>query len=130
VSKKQLDGQIIVGNENRMSEDTQVYVTGFLYQEDAYPSDPSSLFSLIDEKFREISGLEFWELLINRSECRFSNTTTREQLLIFMKNVVYNGIIFLSDLQSDSLRTAIINKLDTVTDITYTDVVIRTSKIL
>jgi hypothetical protein len=110
------------------TDDTQIYVTGVLYQEDAYPSDPSALFSLIDEAFRQISGLEFWELLINRSECRFSNSTTREQLLIFMKDVVYSGTRFLSDAQSSSLRTAIIDKLDSLSDITYTDVEMRTTR--
>jgi len=109
-------------------DDTQVYVTGVLYQEDAYPSDPSALFKLIDEAFRQISGLEFWELLINRAECKFANSTTREQLLIFMKDVVYNSVTFLSDTQSSSLRTAIINKLGTLADITYVDVEIRTSR--
>jgi hypothetical protein len=109
-------------------DDTQVYVTGVLYQQDAYPSDPSALFSMIDEAFRQISGLEYWELLINRSECRFSNSTTREQLLIFMKGVVYNDVTFLSDTASSSLRTAIINKLSTLSDITYSDVEIRTTR--
>jgi anti-anti-sigma regulatory factor len=109
-------------------DDTQVYITGVLYQQDAYPSDPSSLFSLIDQAFRQISGLEYWELLINRSECRFSNSTTREQLLLFMKDVKYNGTTFLSDIQSSNMRTAIINKLNELSDITYNDVEIRTTR--
>lgn len=114
-----------VGN---VVDDTQVYITGVLYQQDAYPSDPSSLFSLIDQAFRQISGLEYWELLINRSECRFSNSTTREQLLLFMKDVKYNGTSFLSDIQSSNMRTAIINKLNELSDITYNDVEIRTTR--
>jgi len=109
-------------------DDTQIYVTGVLYQEDAYPIDPTSLFDLVDIAFREISGLGYWELLINRSESRFSNTTTREQLLIFMKDVVYNGDRYLTNSQSSGLRTAIINKLDSLSDITYADVEIRTSR--
>ena len=111
-----------------MADDTQIYVTGVLYQEDAYPSDPTALFTYIDEAFRQIPNLEFWELLINRSECRFSNSTTREQLLIFMKDVVYSGTRFLSDSQSDTLRNAIISKLDSLSDITYTDVEMRTTR--
>ena len=131
VNKKQLVGQIAVGNEDNMStDDTQVYVTGVLYQEDAYPSDPSALFDFIDEAFRQISGLEFWELLINRSECRFSNSTTREQLLIFMKDVVYNGVKFLSDTQSSTLRTAIIDKLGSLDELSYSDVEIRTTRMI
>ena len=111
------------------TDDTQVYVTGFLYQQDAYPSDPMPLFAMIDEAFRQISGLEYWELLINRSECRFANTTTREQLLIFLKGVVYNSVTFLSDSQSTTLRTALINKLDSLSStVSYDDVVIRTSR--
>jgi len=109
-------------------DDTQVYVTGVLYQEDAYPSDPSAMFSLVDEAFRQISGLEYWELLINRSECRFANSTTREQLLLFMKDVVYNNTRFLSDSQSSSLRTAIINKLTSLPDIEFSDVEVRTTR--
>jgi len=113
-----------------ITNDTQVYVTGVLYQQDAYPSDPSDMFKLIDGAFREISGLEFWILSINRSECRFANATTREQLLIFMKDVVYNSNAFLSDTQSSSLRTAIINKLDELSDIQYSDVEIRTTRLI
>ena len=111
-------------------DDTQVYVTGVLYQQDAYPSDPSVLFDITDEAFRQITGLEFWELLINRSECRFSNGSTREQLLIFMKDVIYNGNKYLTDAQSSNLRTAIIDKLDSMSDITYSDVEIRTSRVV
>lgn len=110
------------------TEDTQVYVTGFLYQSDAYPSDPMTLFGVVDNTLRTIQGLDYWELLINRSECRFSNSTTREQLLIFLKDATYNSVAFLSDTDSTSLRTAIKDALDSVADFTYTDVEIRTSK--
>lgn len=110
------------------NNDTQVYVTGVLYQSDAFPDDPSILFDLMDENFREISGLAFEYLSINRTEARFSGGTTREQLLIFMKNVTYNSDSYLSSTNSASLRTAINNKLDTVTDLTYVDTEIRTTR--
>jgi len=111
-------------------DDTQVYIKGVLYQQDAYPTDATDLFNLIDESFRQISGFKFNELLINRSECRFSNGTTREQLLIFFKDIMYTENSFLTDTQSTNLRNAIINKLDSLTDISYNDVEIRTSRVV
>ena len=111
------------------TNDTQVYITGVLYQESAYPDDPSILFSIVDEKFREITEMGYEYLDINRSENRFSNETTREQLLIFMKDVLYNSTSYLTDSQSVALRTALINKLDTITNLTYTDVEIRTTRV-
>ena len=72
-------------------DDTQVYVTGCLYKQDAYPDDPQELFDIVDEFLRQVTDLSFWVLAINRSETRFSGGTTREQLLIFLKDVIYNG---------------------------------------
>jgi hypothetical protein len=108
--------------------DTQVYATGVLYQETAYPDSPDALFKIVDEKLREITEVTYFVLAINRAENRFSNSTTREQLLIFMKDVQYNSNSYLSDSDSASLRTAVINKLDTITDLTYNDVEIRTTR--
>ena len=110
------------------SDDTQIYITGVLYQENAFPDDSSILFGIVDGKFREISGLEFGFLSINRAENRFSAGSTREQLLIFMKDVIYNSSIYLSDTDSGNLRTALINKLDAITDLTYNDVEIRSTR--
>jgi hypothetical protein len=109
-------------------DDTQIYITGVLYQYDAFPSDPKILFGYIDEKLREITLLEYQFLSINRSENRFSNGTTREQLLIFMKDIKYNNVVFLSDSGSAALRTTLINKLNSLLDITYNDVEIRTTR--
>jgi hypothetical protein len=110
------------------TDDTQVYVTGVLYQQSAYPSNIDLLVSLVDDAFRQILGLKYSELLVNRSECRFSNTTTREQLLLFLKDVSFNDVKFISDSQSTSMRTAIINKLNELSDIEYDNVEIRTTR--
>lgn len=111
-----------------MTEDMQVYITGVLYQQDAYPSDPSGVFSYIDEGLRSIPGLEYYELLINRSECRFLNGSTREQLLIFLKDTKYNGNTFLTEEACSTMRNAIILMLESLTDIYYTDVEVRISR--
>ena len=111
-----------------MTNDTQIYVTGVLFNEDAFPSDPSVMFSTIDAKFREITSLTWSYLCINRAENRFANTTTREQLLIFMKNATYNGDAYLSDTNSASLRSDLISKLNSIVSITYVDVEIRTTR--
>lgn len=109
-------------------DQTDIYITGVLYQQDAYPTDPQPLFILIDNAFREISGLGYEYLDINRAENRLSNGTTREQLLIFMKEVKYNDESYLTDTSSSSVRTALINKLAELTDITYSDIEIRTKR--
>ena len=110
------------------TDDTQVYITGVLYNSDAFPSDPAEMFAVIDGKFREITLLTYGFLCINRAENRFSGGTTREQLLIFMKDITYNSDIYLSDTNSAALRTDLINKLATIASITYTDVEIRTTR--
>ena len=114
------DLTVITGND-----EMQVYVTEVLYNSSAYPADPQPVFDLIDGAFREIDGLDYSFLSINRTEARFSGGSTREQLLIFMKNVTYNDLTFLTDTDSSTLRTNIKNKLDTLGAITYTDVEIR-----
>ena len=80
------------------------------------------------DSLNDISEFVFGSLSINRTEARFSGGTTREQLLVFLKDVRYNGQVYLSDSVSSTLRTNIINKLNTVMDFTYTDVVIRTMR--
>lgn len=109
-------------------DDTQVYITGVLYQSDAYPDDATPLFNVVDDAFREIEDLEYRYLDINRSECRFSGGTTREQLLIFMKDVNYKNNDYLSDTDSSSLRMALVNKLNSLSDITFSDVEIRSTR--
>ena len=109
-------------------DDTQAYVTGVLYNESAFPDDPSILFGIVDGAFREIADLEYQFCSINRAENRFSGGTTREQLLIFMKYITYDGNSYLSDTESGNLRTALINKLDAIDDLTYVDVEIRSSR--
>jgi len=124
-----LVGQVKVGRENRMLvDDTQIYVTGVLYQQSAYPSDVTQLLYLIDDALAQISELKYSEVLINRSECRFSNSTTREQLLVFLKDVSFNDIKFLSDSQSTSLRVALISQLNQLSDLEYDSVEIRTTR--
>jgi hypothetical protein len=111
-------------------DDTQIYITGVLYQSDAFPTDPKILFALIDGKLREITALEFQFLSINRAENRFSNETTREQLLIFMKDIKYDGVVFLSDTNSSALRTAIVNKMNDTAELIFNDVEIRTTRLI
>lgn len=107
-------------------DNTQVYVTGVLYNSSAYPDNLDDIFDDVDAKFREITDLEFGFLSMNRSETRFSGGTTREQLVIFMKSVMFEDDSFLSDAQSNNLRGQLINKLDQISNLTYTDVEIRT----
>ena len=111
------------------TDNTQTYITGVLYNGDAFPSDPTELFTLIDGKLREIVDLEYEYLNINRAENKFSNGTTREQLLIFMKDIVYAGNSYLSDTSSAALRTAIINVLNDIVNLTYTDVEVRSTRV-
>jgi len=109
-------------------DQTDVYITGVLYNSDAYPDDPQSVFAPVDEAFRDIADLEWQFLNVNRAENRFSGGTTREQLLIFMKNVTVGGTSFLSDTQSTTLRNNLITALNTISSITFVDVEIRTTR--
>jgi len=111
-------------------DETQLYVTGILYKGDAFPSDPKVLFGIIDNAIRNnITNLTYSSSCINRSENRFSNSTTREQLLFFIKDIVYAGNAYLSDTDSASLRTAMINVFNNITDLTYTDVEVRSTRV-
>lgn len=110
------------------ADQTDIYVTGVLYQTNAFPDSADDLFSIIDREFREIDGLEFQFLDINRADNRFSGGSTRQQLLIFMKDITYNSSKFLSDTNSNTLRNSLKTKLDNIIDVTYTDVEIRTSR--
>ena len=107
------------------TEETQCYIIGGLYNSDAYPDDPTDLYNDINSKLGEVSGLSYTQLSINRSENRFSGGSTREQLLVFLKDVTYNNDTYLNDSNSSTLRTNIISKLDEMTNFTYTDVEIR-----
>jgi len=110
------------------TDENQVYVTGVLYNSSAFPDDPQDLFDIVDEKFRELDELSFADLNINRSETRFSDGETREQLLIFMKGVSWDGSNFLSDTNSNTLRNNLVTKLNSISGLSYTDVEIRTSR--
>ena len=108
---------------------TDMYVTGVLYNESAFPDSPNDLFSVVDAAFRTISILDYVSLNINRSETRFSNGTTREQLLIFMKDITYNGNTWLTLTDVTAFRNAIIAALNTVDSLTYDDVEVRCTAI-
>jgi hypothetical protein len=109
-------------------DQTDVYITGVLYEQNAYPDNPNIVFDILDSAFRNIQGLYYENFGVNRSECRFSNSDTREQLLVFLKNVIVNGNKFLTDMQSTSLRSSLISALNSVIDISFTDVEIRTTR--
>jgi hypothetical protein len=109
-------------------DQNDLYITGVLYQGNAYPDSSVPVFEELDTNFRTISGLYYSNFCVNRSECRMSDSSTREQLLIFLKGVTLNGSSFLTDAQSDSLRTSIMQVLNTTSDITYFDVEMRTSR--
>lgn len=108
---------------------TEMYVTGVLYQQSAFPDNPQNVFDIVDEAFREIADLSWDKLCVNRSENRFSSGITREQLLIFMHGITYDGDEYLSDTDSNSLRNAIKGKLDNLSDITYVDVEVRSFRV-
>lgn len=108
-----------------MINECQVYITGALWNQGAYPDDPMGPLLAVDEQMRKVSGMDYDGIYINRSENRFSNGTTREQLLFFMKGVIYNGNRFLTDSSSAALRSDIITKLASVDGLTYDDVELR-----
>ena len=110
------------------TEQTDVYITRVLYQQSAYPDSSVPVFNELDTSFRSIEGIKYENFHVNRAECRFSDSFTREQLLIFLKNVTLDGVSFLSDVQSTSLRNSLMSILNVVADITYFDVEIRTSR--
>jgi hypothetical protein len=109
------------------TDQNDVYITGVLYLESAYPDNPISIFNELDNELRTISGFSYEYFYVNRSECRFSDSSTREQLLIFLKNVKLNGNTFLSNSQSTSLRSSIISVMNSlINSFSYNDVIMRT----
>jgi len=109
-------------------EQNDLYITGVLYNDSAYPDSSVPVFNELDEVFRLIPGLSYSMFHVNRSECRFSDSSTREQLLIFLKDVKLNGSNFLSDADSTSLRNSLKTVLNNTQSITYTDIEMRTSR--
>lgn len=111
-----------------INDNTQVYITGITYNTQSFPDDPHVVFDVVYVKLCEIANLSFGSLYVNRAENRFSNGTVREQMLVFMKNVSYSGNAYLSDSQSSTVRTNIINKMNELTEISYIDVEVRTTR--
>jgi hypothetical protein len=109
-------------------DQTDLYITGALYQQSAYPDSSVTVFNELDEAFRAIDGVKYQNFCVNRSECKFSDSSTREQLLIFLKGLTLNDSSFLTDTQSTNLRTSFIDVLNQLIDLTYDDVQIRTSR--
>jgi hypothetical protein len=113
-----------------ISNETQMYVTGIIYEGDAFPSDPKLAYNKIDEAIRNnILNLTYHASCLNRSENRFANSTTREQLLFFMKDINYNNNLYLTDSASNELRTALINVFNNIPNLTYSDIEIRSTKV-
>jgi hypothetical protein len=110
------------------SNDTQVFITGVLYNSNAYPNDPFTVFNIVDRAFRQITTLDYFVLAVNRAENRFSTGTTREQLLIFMQTVKYNGNDYLTSTDAANLRTDLLTSLNSISEIQYEDVQVRTRK--
>ena len=109
---------------------TQIFITGILYNDEAFPSNPKELFNIIDEKIRNgIPLLTFKNSCINRSENRFSNSNVREQLMYFIQYAKYNNNEFLSDIDSETLRSQLITVFNNIDNVTYNDIEIRSSRI-
>jgi len=111
-----------------MADNTQIYITGVQYNSSSYPDDEKNMFDDVSVNFKAITNFTYGFLSINRAENRLSSGTTREQLLIFLKDVVYGGNTYLTEANAAALRTAIITKLALIPAITYTDVEIRTTR--
>mgnify|MGYP000858070760 CR=1 FL=1 len=109
-------------------EETEVYVTGFEYQGSPWMTDIEATLYLLDDAMRDIVGLDFWDLALNHSEAIDANQQTRTAAILFMKRVTYNNIAYLSSADSSALRTAIITKLNSISDISFDDVEVRSSK--
>jgi len=111
-----------------MADNTQIYITEVLYNSSSYPDDEKNMFDDVSVNFKAIANFSYGFLCINRAENRFAAGTTREQLLIFIKDITYGGNTYLTEANAAALRTEIINKLGLITAITYTDVEVRTTR--
>lgn len=109
-------------------EETEIYVTGFEYQGSAWMTDISAVLYILDEAMRDITGLDYWDLALNHSEAIDANQQSRTMAIMFMKRVTLNSSGYLSNADAANLRTSIITKLNSISNISFTDVEIRSSK--
>jgi len=113
--------------------DTEMYISGVTYQGSTWTNFAEDLFDLVDYKMREITcpDLWWWEHSVNKTEnWVMSSDTVREELLLFYKDVKYDGTSLFDESTIGSVRTLVINTLQELSsDMTFNDVEIRTNKI-
>jgi len=111
-----------------IDDETEIYVTNFKYLGDSWFTDINIVFDYMDALLRDIDNFDFFDLAISNIEIVDANQNTSNEAILFVKRGKYNNISYLSDTNSATLRTAIINKLNSDSDITFDDVEVRSQR--
>ena len=111
-----------------IDNETEIYITNFKYQGSSWFTNINAVFDYVDAVFRDISNFDFFDLAISHIEIIDANQNTSNEAILFVKRGKYNDNSYLSDSDSSTLRTAIINKLNSESDITFNDVEVRSQR--
>ena len=114
-----------------VSNFTEIYIKGLIYYGNHWVDDPDELINEIVESFVVINGFEYMSIALNLSQV-FSTSQIPTQysgIILFLKNVTFNGDGYLSSAASASLRESIMNRLRTINELQFEDVEIRTNSV-
>jgi len=112
------------------SDEIATYIKGVQYNASAWNSDvENNIFAQVDLALRELDSLEFGDLNVYQSHAFVtSSENVYEAMMIFFKKATYNSNGYISDTDSATLRTNIMTQLNTVDNLTYSDVELRVSR--
>lgn len=116
-------------SQQDLESETAVYIRGVTLNASAWNSDvENNVFAPVDLALRDISGLEYGDLNIYQSHNYTYLEQVSESMMIFFKKSLYNSVGYISDSDSATLRTSIINQLNSIDNLTYDDVELRVSR--
>lgn len=98
-------------------EGLEVFISGILYKSSSYvePTDIDTLLAAINTAFDNIAQLEFAGVVVSAWH------GSSDGIFVGIDDATYGGVKYLSFSNATTLRTAIINAMSTVTDVTVTN---------
>jgi len=114
------------------AKNTEVYVKGLIYYGNYWVDEPDSLIEKIIDSLKTISNFEYMSIALNLSQV-FATSQAPTQysgMILFFKNVIYNNNEYLSQNECGILREQIKNCLNSIQELQFGDIEIRTNSLM
>lgn len=122
----QVDDLISTYEISCVTEETEIYIRGVSFQTQYFINNPDIFFDHLNTLFGSITGFSWTELGVTQASISDSVGQFSEQLLVFFKGGRYNDQSYMSLETIEALRSELVARLNTDTDIRYKDVELRT----